>query len=164
MIAGHVFLVGMEGSGKSTLGSRLAAEMSLPFVDTDQQIAKMFGVPSADTVKSLGEELYHNAETGVLMTLTGAPPAIVVTGADLPLYKENVQLMQNHGVIVHIERPLDQLLAEQKVSGEADCAAFLQQFNQRIGYYRACADYTLQNDHGLQYGMQALHALVISIQ
>lgn len=163
MIAGHVFLVGMTGSGKSSLGSRVAAELNMPFVEVDQRVGQMFGMPAGQLAQSLGEALYRNAETGVLIALTDESPAIVVTGEGLPLQKENVQLMQNHGTIVHVERPLDQLLAGRKMAGETmDYQEFLQNYKQHIGHYRACADHAVQNTGGLEQGAQGLLSLVLS--
>lgn len=165
MIAVHIFLVGMAGSGKSSLGSRLAASLGLPFVDTDQRVSQMMNMDLQQIRAQLGESFLENADTGVLMSLIDEGPSVVSTSSTLPLAEENVRLMKNHGVIIHIDRPLDQILAEQlNASREGLDAASREEivalYNQRIGYYRACADYSFANDHGFVVGAQGLIALV----
>ncbi|HHX21675.1 MAG TPA: shikimate kinase [Clostridiales bacterium] len=165
MLPMHIFLVGMTGGGKSTLGRKLAANLGIRFVDTDQRVCEMMGLSEADIIKQFGEEFYQNAETGVLMGLSAEPPSIVATGGRMPMLKENVKLMQNQGIIIHVEKPLDQLLAEALVrqqGGEDELShdEIVAQYNRRIGYYRACADHTLDNAHGPVQGLSALTEMV----
>lgn len=164
MLSGHVFLVGVSGSGKSTLGRRAAAEFGIPFADTDDMVGQMMNMSPAQVIKDLGSSFFHNAETGVLIKMLDMVPSIVSTGVKVPLQKENVQLMINQGVIVHIDRPLDQVIAEALSSPEAmgrmDPDDIISEYNHTIGFYRACADYTLHNDRGLIVGIQGLTALI----
>ncbi len=158
----HVFLVGMAGSGKTTLGKYLAGSLGMPFIDTDERVSAMMGMEIAQIERRFGESFYHNAETGVLIELVGETPSVIATGSDVPMLKENVQLMMNHGIIVHVERPLDQLLADRAagLGGGLSRDELIQLYNQSIGFYRACADYTVENDKGVSVGAQRLVALV----
>lgn len=164
MIPVHLFLIGMAGSGKTSLGMKLAGQLDLPFLDTDQRVGEMMGMAPEDICARFGEDFFHNAETGVLIELVDEPPCIVSTGGGLPLVKENVQLMQNHDIIILIDRPLDQILSDMHSEAKAGQGGghedVIQEYNQRIGFYRACADYTFNNDHGLLVGSQGLAALV----
>ena len=117
MLRMHVFLVGMSGGGKTTLGRKAAANLNLRFVDTDQRVSEMMGLSVNEIYATLGEEFFRNAESGVLMELTGDEPCIISTGGGLPTVRENVLLMQNHGVIIHIDRPLDQICPTSKSTG-----------------------------------------------
>ncbi len=157
MISQHVFLVGMDGSGKSTLGKNLASNLGVPFVDTDSRVSAMMGMSVSDVYKKLGESFFQNAQTGVLMELVGETPSVITTGSEVPMLKENVQLMQNHGIIIHVERPLDQILAEIGTGSGRD--ELIQKYNQSIGFYRACADYVVENDRGIAVGIQKMIAL-----
>ena len=167
MVPLHVFLVGMAGSGKTTLGRKLAANLSMPFVNTDERVSAMMSMPVEQIYASLGDAFFHNAETGVLMELIDEAPSIVSTGSGLPMAKENVQLMQNHGIIIHVDRPLDQILADARTEARQgasmpDHEEIIQEYNQRIGFYRACADHTFYNDRGFLVGAQGT-ALVNSL-
>lgn len=165
MVPLHVFLVGMAGSGKTTLGKKLAVNLNVPFVDTDERVSAMMNMPVEQIYATLGDAFFHNAETGVLMELIDEVPSIVSTGSGLPMMKENVQLMQNHGIVIHVDRPLDQILADARTEGRQggqapDHEEIIQEYNQRIGFYRACADHTFVNDHGFLVGAQGITTLV----
>ena len=138
----HVFLVGMSGGGKTTLGRKAAANLGVRFVDTDQRVCEMMGMNVSEIYARFGEDFYRNAESGVLIELAGEKPCIVSTGGGLPTVRENVQLMQNHGVIIHIDRPLDQILSDIKLDRrptlrDGSHEDVIHEYNQHIGYYLA---------------------------
>ena len=66
MIDRHVFLIGMPGSGKSSLGKRLAGRLRMSYVDTDQRICDAAGCPVTEIFARYGEDAFRNAETNVL--------------------------------------------------------------------------------------------------
>lgn len=169
MLKMHVFLVGMAGAGKTSLGRRLATNLGLRFVDTDQRVSEIMGMSVIDIFNTLGEAFFRNAEAGVLTELIGQPPCIVSTGGGLPTVRENVLLMQNHGVIIHIDRPLDQILSDIKLERRPTLVGgshenVIDQYNERIGHYRACADYRLDNSHGFAAGLQSLTQMVENLE
>jgi shikimate kinase len=160
----HCFLIGMTGAGKSSLGRKAAADLQVPFVDTDERVAALLGMNQSQ-LSSLPEELLRNVESGVLMSLAGEEASIVSTGSGLVTNRENVHLMQNHGIIIHIDRPLDQIMADAKAGqGRFQSGSALEdvifEYNQRIGFYRAAADYTLDNSHGILVGVLSLTRLI----
>jgi shikimate kinase len=90
---------------------------------------------------------------------------VVSTGGGLPTVQENVLLMLNHGIIIHVDRPLDQILSDIKMERRPTLAGgsyenVIDQYNERIGHYKACADYRLDNSHGFTVGLQTLTQLV----
>lgn len=169
MVNMHIFLVGMAGAGKTSLGRRLATNLNIPFVDTDQRVSEIMGMSVIEIFQSFGEAFFRNAESGVLMELVGKSPCVVSTGGGLPTVQENVQLMQNLGVIIHVDRPLDQILSDIKMERRPTLAGgshenVIDQYNERIGYYRACADYRLDNSHGFAVGLQTLTQMIESLE
>ncbi len=168
MLTMHVFLVGMAGGGKTSLGKKLASNLALPFIDTDYKVCELMGMSIKEIYSNLGEAFFRNAETGVLINLAGESPSIVSTGGGLPTAKENVVLMQNQGIIIHIDRPIDQILSDIKTDRRpilegASPEDIVDLYNKRIGYYRACADYTLDNSYGFVMGAANLTKLVKSL-
>ena len=170
MIQMHIFLVGMAGAGKTSLGRRLAQNMNWRFVDTDQRVCEMLGMQSVNAVfASLGEPLFRAAETAALIELVGQPPCVVSTGGELCTFNENVTIMKNHGVIIHIDRPLDQIISDIKVDRRPLLAGgthedVIEQYNRCIGHYRAAADYRLDNSKGMVVGLKTLTELVEEIK
>ena len=165
MLKMHVFLVGMAGAGKTSLGRRLVSNLNLRFVDTDQRVSEIVGMSVLDIFAQFGEPFFRNAEAGILMELIGQSPCVVSTGGGLPTNMENVLLMKNHGIIIHVDRPLDQILSDIKLERRPTLAGgshenVIDQYNERIGYYKACADLRLDNSHGYAAGIQALTQMV----
>ena len=168
MLRMHVFLVGMSGGGKTSLGRKAAANLNVRFLDTDQRVTEMMGMSVNEIYAAFGEDFFRNAESGVLIELAGEPPCIVSTGGGLPTVKENVQLMQNHGVIIHIDRPLDQILSDIKLDRrptlkDGSYEDVIHEYNKHIGFYHACADFTLDNSLGFSVGVNNLTALIQKI-
>ncbi|NLX82676.1 MAG: hypothetical protein GXZ04_02520, partial [Clostridiales bacterium] len=100
---------------------------------------------------------------------TGEEPCIISTGGGLPTVRENVQLMQNHGVIIHIDRPLDQILSDIKTDRrptlkDGSHEDVILEYNKHIGFYHACADYTLDNSYGYALGVAKLMAMIQSLE
>lgn len=169
MISMHIFLVGMAGAGKTSLGRRLAQNLNWPFVDTDQRVSELMGMTVNEIFSTFGEAFFRNAETAALVELVGQSPCVVSTGGELCTYTENVTIMKNHGIIIHVDRPLDQILSDIKTDRRPLLAGgshedVISQYNRCIGHYRAAADYQLDNSKGFVVGLKKLTELVDSIK
>ncbi len=165
----HIFIVGMAGAGKSSLGRKLAQNMDIRFVDTDQRVCEMLGMPSVSAIyAALGEDIFRNAETGALMELAGEDPCIVSTGGGVCNDAMNVTIMKNHGVIIHVDRPLDQILSDIKTDRRPTLSGgshedIIEEYSRQIGFYKAAADYRLDNSKGFAIGLKNLTDIVEEI-
>ena len=98
MLNRHVYIIGMPGSGKSSLGRRVASNLGLPFIDTDQRIEQSVGCSTSDIFAHYGEQAFRNAETNMLIELSREQGSIVSTGGGLVLrdvnrlYHERIEL------------------------------------------------------------------------
>ena len=80
----HLFLIGMQGCGKSSLGKRTAKETGVPFADTDAIVAQSAGGTVNDFFEKYGEETFRRAETNALALLPDSAEArLAVAPADL---------------------------------------------------------------------------------
>ncbi len=167
MLERHVFLIGMPGSGKSSLGRKVAANLKLPYVDTDRRIAEILSCGStAEVFERYGEQGFRNAETNLLIQLTREDPCLVSTGGGTVLREENRTIMQNYGLILLVDRPLEQILKDIKLDdrrpnlvgkGLEDVEKL---YNERIGIYRESADIVLDNSKGYYAGVAGLEKLL----
>ncbi len=105
----NVVLCGMPGSGKSTIGKRLAEEMGLAFTDTDERIAEKAGMTIMDIFASLGEAAFRDMESGVLRECAASPGQVISTGGGAVLREENRFRMRMNGRVYLIRRPLRSL-------------------------------------------------------
>ena len=75
-----ILLVGLMGSGKTSVGKRLAQKLGLPFVDGDQEIEKAAGLSLIDVLKCFGEEEYRAGEARVMKRLLCGEPCVLASG------------------------------------------------------------------------------------
>lgn len=75
-----ILLVGLMGSGKTSVGKRLAQKLALPFVDGDQEIEKAAGLSLIDVLKCFGLEEYRAGEARVMKRLLNGQPCVLASG------------------------------------------------------------------------------------
>ena len=107
-----LFLVGYAGSGKSSLGKRLARRMGLRFVDTDNVVEQQVGAPIADIFHYEGEEYFRIAERRAVESLANeCVDLVVATGGGLPTWRDNMEWLVRSGVTVYLRRTPEQILS-----------------------------------------------------
>jgi len=106
-----VFLVGMPGSGKSTIGKALAKALNRPFIDLDLAIEERCGVAIPVIFEIEGEQGFRKRETQVLQEVTANQAAsVVATGGGAVLAEQNRELIGQRGIAVYLKAPIDELL------------------------------------------------------
>ncbi|MGI9060170.1 MAG: 3-dehydroquinate synthase [Ktedonobacteraceae bacterium] len=98
-----IFLLGLSGSGKSTVGRILAERLGKPLVDIDALIEKECGKRIATIFAQQGEEHFRALETRVLARVaTTEQSAVIATGGGIVMQRENLTLMRKHGVCIYL--------------------------------------------------------------
>ncbi len=161
----HIFLVGMPGSGKSALGRRVANKLQLPYLDMDVYLTEVTGMDTVQLYQAFGEQAFRDAETRLLQELAGATPGIISTGGGTCLREENRALMKNHGVIVFIDRPVEDIMQNIRAEKRPQLAQMSKEdldkvLEQRLPIYRGVSDIVMNNGNGFQNGLAALEEIV----
>ncbi|CAL5229508.1 g12844 [Coccomyxa viridis] len=94
-----IYLVGMMGSGKSTVGKLVASALKYPFLDSDTLIEQLAGCTISDIFREEGEESFREVESQVLQELMPFKAVVVSTGGGAVVRRQNWGFMQ-HGVVV----------------------------------------------------------------
>ncbi len=162
----HIFLIGMQNCGKSSLGKRLAQRMGFSYVDTDLALADAVGMTEAEILVKYGEAAWHNGEKNILQSLVLRSPCMISTGGDMPLDEENRKIMRNHGITILIDRPIESIMTgirmEKRPMFQVNREDIPDVYRQRIDTYRAAADLVMDNSHGFQNGLNTLEYLITS--
>lgn len=103
-----IYLIGMMGSGKTTIGKRLAQSLGHGYFDTDALIAQAAQQTIAEIFQSSGEDLFRELETQTLAALSPLLRCTIATGGGIILKPENWGYLR-HGVIVWLDAPVDVL-------------------------------------------------------
>lgn len=97
-------LVGMPGSGKSTLGKALAKKLGLPFIDLDHKLEEREGCSIPELFESRGEAYFRQRESELLKEVLKVPsPFVLATGGGTPCFFDNMQHIREHAVSVYLE-------------------------------------------------------------
>lgn len=141
-----IFLIGFMGSGKTTLGRKLASRMGYEFIDLDHKLEQQVELSIAEYFQIFGEDAFRKLESEVLKKTEYPENAIISTGGGLPCYFDNMDWMKANGKSVYIklspktladrletgkeERPL-----LQDKHGDALVAFIEQKLNERERFY-----------------------------
>ena len=98
-----IFLIGYMGSGKSTVGKKLAEKLKLDFVDFDKHIEKEQGKTIAEIFETDGEEKFRLLEHECLKKIVHLENAVISLGGGTPCFYNNIELINKNGISVYIE-------------------------------------------------------------
>ena len=108
----------MPGSGKTTLGPKIAAHLLRPFFDLDAFIEQQEGRLVPELFKQLGEAGFRDKEAQALKQLTGlVPKAVIATGGGTPCFRENMRFMNETGFTVYLDTPVPELVERLTMQG-----------------------------------------------
>lgn len=107
-----IFLIGMPGSGKTTLGKRVAREMLLTFVDLDKEIEKREGKSVQQIFAENGEDYFRQVESRELIEWAASSKSFVMaTGGGTPCFYEGIKVINQSGLSVFLDVPLSTLIS-----------------------------------------------------
>ncbi|HNR41942.1 MAG TPA: shikimate kinase [Bacteroidales bacterium] len=105
----RIFLIGFMGSGKSTLGRKLAVSLGWTFVDMDEKIVEKAGMKIPEIFSVLGEPWFREMETKVLRSLAKSENLVVSTGGGAPCHSGNMKFMLETGLTIYLKLNPSQL-------------------------------------------------------
>jgi shikimate kinase len=101
-----IVLVGMPGSGKSSVGKRLARRLGLPFVDADQEIERSCQCTVAEIFERFGEDHFRDGERRVIARLLDGPATVLATGGGAFATEETRTLVLQRAHAVWLDAPI----------------------------------------------------------
>jgi len=113
-----VYLVGMPGSGKSTVGGEVAGRLGVPFVDLDAEIERRSGASVPEIFAREGEAGFRALEARELVDASRNDPSVVACGGGVVLEPANRITLRNTGTCVYLDVPL--AILEDRVRPAAD--------------------------------------------
>ena len=104
-----VFLIGMMGAGKSTVGRLLAEKLKYQFVDADRELEARSGVPIPTIFEIEGEAGFRRREITLLAEITQRGGIVLATGGGAVLDAELAQLMRERGLVIYLRASADEI-------------------------------------------------------
>ena len=162
--SGNLILVGMMGSGKTTMGRALAKHLGKVFVDSDEEIQKRTGVTIPHIFDIEGETGFRQRETAAIRDLVERDNMVLATGGGAVLAEQSRELMRQNGIVVYLKANVHDLWQRTRhdrnrpLLQTADPYAKLTElFQQRDPLYLQVADIVMQS------GKQSAHALMLQL-
>lgn len=141
---GNIVLIGMPGSGKSTVGVLLAKQLGLGFVDTDLLIQQQAGATLQEIVDVDGYQVLRQVEEDVLLQLE-VERHVISTGGSAVYSQAAMAHLAGHGTVVFLDIPLDEVMKrigdhrQRGISRRPD-QSIDALFEERLSLYRRYAD------------------------
>src|ERR1700720_4104459 len=109
-----VVLVGMMGTGKSTVGRRLSGRLGLPFLDADIEIEAAAGMSISDIFETHGEPHFRDGEARVIARLLDSGPAVLATGGGAFMREETRNRIRDKAVSIWLKADADVIMKRVK--------------------------------------------------
>jgi shikimate kinase len=163
--SGNLILVGMMGSGKTTMGRALSKRLGKIFVDSDEEVQKRTGVTIPHIFDIEGEEGFRQREGVVIRDLATRDNLVLATGGGAVLSEQNREMLQQNGIVIYLMASVHDLWLRTRhdrnrpLLQTADPHAKLTElFQQRDPLYRQIADIIIQS------GKQSAHTLMLHLE
>lgn len=169
----NIFLVGMMGAGKSTIGKQLARQLNKNFLDSDHEIERKTGVTIPIIFEIEGELGFRQREAQVISELVRDSNLVLATGGGAVILPENRQMLTEHGVVIYLRATPDELFLrtrhdrgrQRPLLQEEDPLAKIEKLcREREGFYMEVADIIVDTNKQkvpaiLHFILEQLHAL-----
>ena len=150
---GNLFLVGLPGAGKSTLGRQLARRLGKRFLDCDTELESRLGVTIPVIFEIEGEASFRDREANLLAELVQHAGIVLATGGGAVIRPANREQLKQNGTVVYIHAQPETLRERTRRSrhrpllNTPDLLGRLQQlYAQRDALYRDAADHVLESE------------------
>ncbi len=101
----NIYLIGLMGAGKTTVGRQLAKKLGRPFYDSDHEVVERTGVPIPTIFEIEGESGFRKRESQTIAALTSQEGIVMATGGGAVLDEENRRNMHATGWVVYLNVP-----------------------------------------------------------
>jgi len=105
----RIFLIGFMGSGKTTVGQKLASCLEYSFIDMDKRIEEDAGMSVNQIFSELGEQEFRKLEHDMIIRIIKTDNVVVATGGGVPCFYKNMELINQNGISVYLRMTTEAL-------------------------------------------------------
>lgn len=142
----NIVLCGMPSSGKTTVGKALANDFGKRFIDTDDVVVEKKKESISDIFEKYGEGEFRKEERLAIEELSKENGLVIATGGGAVLDENNVRALRRNGVILFLDRSLENLVATADRPLSKDKEKLKNLFEKRYDVYKSCADAVIPAD------------------
>lgn len=142
----NIVLCGMPSSGKTTVGKEIAKVFGKKFIDTDDVVVEKRNESISDIFEKYGEGEFRKEERLAIEELSKENGLVIATGGGAVLDENNVRALRRNGVILFLDRSLENLVATADRPLSSDTEKLKNLFEKRYDVYKSCADAVIPAD------------------
>lgn len=153
MHRGNLFLVGLPGAGKTTLGRQLARRLGKPFLDADIELEARLGVSIPTVFEIEGEAAFRDREEGILEELTNGIGIILATGGGAVIRPANRERLKSNGSVLYLHATPQMLWHRVRhnrhrplLNTEDPLGRLVELYAERDPFYREVADWIVESE------------------
>ncbi len=139
----NIVLIGMPGSGKTTIGKILADKLSRRFIDLDEEIKAEEGMVPSEIINKYGEEKFRAIEKNAAKKVASVTGAVIATGGGTVIAPENVRALKRNGKIIFINRDIEKIKPTASRPLSSDREKLKKRFEERFEIYKGAANITI---------------------
>ncbi|HLB34203.1 MAG: hypothetical protein A3F67_10070 [Verrucomicrobia bacterium RIFCSPHIGHO2_12_FULL_41_10] len=164
----NIILIGFMGSGKSSIGKRLAKELKYDYLDSDELVTQKSNMSVTEIFETQGENAFRELESEALENLLGKEKVVLATGGGAILRSKNQETLRSLGTIVWLHASTDVLFERARrnpyrplLEVEHPRHTFNQLLASRLPFYEAASDCQVDTTHLFYH--QTIGAIRIAI-
>ncbi len=151
----NIVLIGMPGSGKTTVGKALAENLGRDFIDTDDMIRETHGDIS-EIFRTKGEKFFRDTESEKVKEVSKRNGLVIATGGGAILRKENIDALRQNSVIFFLNRPLEDILPTSDRPLSSDVESLKRRFEERYHIYKSTCDFEIEIDGNVENAVERI--------
>ena len=156
----NLVLIGMPSCGKSVFGKKLATQLNRTFVDMDEVIVQRSNRSIEELFAQKGEAYFRQMETELTAEFAKNNALVISTGGGVIKNSMNIRNLQQNGVLIFIDRPIESLLIGNGRPLSKSSEQVKQLYQERYQTYLDCSDFRILNDSSFDDGFAQLEQLV----
>lgn len=149
----NIYLIGMPGCGKSTIGKIVSEKLNLKHIDADEYLENKYCQTIPQIFALNGEDDFRQKESSVISELSNMSGVLVSTGGGVVTKENNKNVMKNSGTVVYIHTTPENILKNSNLSGRPllkDKTRIYDIYKARINLYKDFADIIIDNNSNIE--------------
>ncbi len=142
----NIVLIGMPGSGKSTIGKKLSKQLDMNLLEVDDLITEKISMSIKDYFEKYGESKFREVEKEVIKSLRNNTNSIISCGGGVIKNKENIDYLSRNGIIIFLDRNINKIAISNDRPLTQNKEQLKKLYDERINLYKEYSDIIISND------------------